>query len=169
MIMIDSARLILKPFTSNDAEECYACITPTLTKYMSWEPPQDQAAFEVIWRVWLTTIKDGSDLNFVIRHKLNHEFLGLVGLHETLGKTPELGIWIREDRHGFGYGKEAVTMIVDWASTRNDFEHFIYPVAVENHSSRQIAEFLNGFAIYCCQQPKYNSMTYHIPKPVKRT
>ena len=64
MIIIDSARMTLKPFTSNDAEECYACITPSLTKYMSWDPPPDQAAFEVIWRVWLTTIKDGSDLKF---------------------------------------------------------------------------------------------------------
>ena len=92
----------------------------------------------------------------------------MIGLHQTLGKTPELGIWIREDRHGFGYGKEAVTTIVHWALTRNNFEHFIYPVAVENHSSRQIAESLNGFAVYCSQEPKYNSMTYHIPKPVKQ-
>ena len=169
-IEIQSSRINLKPFTSNDAEECYACITPSLTRYMSWDPPQDQAAFELIWRVWLNTIKAGSDLNFVIRHKLNREFLGLVGLHQSLGTTPELGIWIREDRHGFGYGKEAVTTIVHWASTiRNDLQHFIYPVAVENHSSRQIAESLNGLAIYCSQQPKYKSMTYHIPKSVKRT
>ena len=163
-IEIQSSRINLKPFTANDAEECYACITPTLIKYMSWEPPRDQAAFEVIWRVWLTTIKDGSDLNFVIRHQENGEFLGLGGFHDVQSDRPELGIWIREDHHGFAYGKEAVTAIVDWASKHFNFEAFIYPVAIENYASCRIAESLNGTPIYCSQQPKYKSMTYLIPK-----
>lgn len=39
-IEIQSSRINLKPFTSNDAEECYSCITPSLTRYMSWDPPR---------------------------------------------------------------------------------------------------------------------------------
>jgi len=73
--MISSTRLCLKPFTSDDADECYACITPTLTKYMSWDPPQDRNAFENIWQTWLITIQDESDWVFVIRDQLNDEFL----------------------------------------------------------------------------------------------
>jgi RimJ/RimL family protein N-acetyltransferase len=162
--LIYSTRLQIKPFTCNDAEECYACITPTLTRYMSWEPPEDENAFETIWQAWLTTIKNGSDWVFVIRHQSNNEFLGLVGFHQTKHLRPELGIWIREDRHGFAYGKEAVTAIADWASRHFSFEAFIYPVAIENHASRRIAESLNGTPIYCSQQPKYKSITYLIPR-----
>ncbi|MFW1801170.1 GNAT family N-acetyltransferase [Acinetobacter nematophilus] len=162
--MMSSTRLQLKPFTCNDAEECYGCITPTLTKYMSWDPPQDRIAFENIWRTWLITIKDESDWVFVIRNQLNDEFLDLVGFHQAKQSRPELGIWIREDRHGFGYGKEAVTAIAHWASQHFNFEAFIYPVAIENDASRRIAESLNGTPVYCSQQPKYKSMTYLIPK-----
>jgi RimJ/RimL family protein N-acetyltransferase len=162
--MISSTRLCLKPFTSDDADECYACITPTLTKYMSWDPPQDRNAFENIWQTWLITIQDESDWVFVIRDQLNDEFLGLVGFHQAKQPRPELGIWIREDRHGFAYGKEAVTAIADWASRHFNFEAFIYPVAIENYASCRIAESLNGTPIYCSQQPKYKSVTYLIPK-----
>lgn len=96
-IMIQSERLVLKPFTANDANESYAHMTPTLTRYMAWESPQDHIEFEVIWREWLITIADGSDWIFVVRNKINQEFLGLVGLHDMHQSTPELGIWIRED------------------------------------------------------------------------
>lgn len=36
-IVIQSSRIILKPFTANDADGSYACITPTLT-YCSEKP-----------------------------------------------------------------------------------------------------------------------------------
>ena len=163
IIEIQSSRLILKPFTANDADESFACITPTLTRFMSWEPPKDRDAYDEIWQNWLNNIELGSEFTFIIRHQETHEFLGLGACHDIQGKNPELGIWIREDRHGFAYGKEAVTAIAMWASKHFDFEHFIYPVAIENHASRRIAESLNGVEIYCSQKPKYKSITYQIP------
>src|SRR2546427_8256918 len=35
---ITSQRLALRPFTAADADEAFACITPTLTRYLSFEP-----------------------------------------------------------------------------------------------------------------------------------
>ena len=48
-IVIYSHGIILKPFTAHDAEESYACITPTLTRFMSWEPPENRQVYEGIW------------------------------------------------------------------------------------------------------------------------
>lgn len=48
-IVIQSSRITLKPFTAHDAEESYACITPTLTRFMSWEPPENRQVYEGIW------------------------------------------------------------------------------------------------------------------------
>ncbi len=163
-IVIQSSRITLKPFTACDAGESYRSITPTLTRFMSWDPPESRKAYEVIWQAWIVHIAEGSEYVFVIRHVESGEFLGLGGYHDVQSKTPELGIWIREDRHGNGYGKEAISAIVSWASENFDFEHFIYPVAIENYASRRIAEVLNGREIYCAQKPKYKSITYLIPK-----
>ena len=139
-IVIQSSRITLKPFTAHDADESYHCITPTLTRFMSWEPPENRQVYDGIWQGWIQHIAEGSEYVFVIRHAESEEFLGLGGLHDVQSKTPELGIWIREDRHGAGYGKEAVTAIANLASADFDFEHFIYPVAIENHASCRIAE-----------------------------
>ncbi len=37
-VTLSTQRLTLKPFTANDADETYNCITPTLTRYMAWDP-----------------------------------------------------------------------------------------------------------------------------------
>ncbi|AYO54798.1 GNAT family N-acetyltransferase [Acinetobacter wuhouensis] len=163
-IVIQSSRITLKPFTAHDADESYGCITPTLTRFMSWEPPENRQVYDGIWQGWIQHIAERSEYVFIIRHAESGEFLGLGGLHDVQSKTPELGIWIREDRHGAGYGKEAVTAIANWASANFDFEHFIYPVAIENHASCRIAESLNGIAMYCTQKPKYKAVTYFIAK-----
>ncbi len=163
-IVIQSARITLKPFTVNDADESFTCITPTLTRFMSWDPPENRLVYDEIWRNWIVHIAEGSEYVFVIRLAENGEFLGLGGFHDIQSQTPELGIWVREDRHGCAYGKEAVTVIANWASANFDFEYFIYPVAIENYASRGIAESLNGIPNFCSVQPKYKSMTYFIPK-----
>ena len=168
-IEIQSSRLILKPFEETDADEIYGCITHSLTRYMSWEPPKDRAHFAEICQTWIRNIADDSDYVFVIRNKSNNHFLGLSGFHQNRGDYPELGIWIREDQHGYGFGREAVTAVVEWASINFDQESFIYPVAMENYPSRRIAESLGGVEMYCSQTPKYLSITYFIPNKTNNT
>lgn len=162
-IKISGSRLYLKPFSSIDAEEAFQCITPTLTQYMSWEPPENRDIFKQIWSKWLLTIEDETDLVFVIRDVIDHDFLGLIALHQTQSKTPEFGIWIREDRHHLGFGREALKLLLNWASSHFHYEHFVYPVAVENKPSRKLAESLGGVIQYYQKKPKYESVTYAIP------
>lgn len=100
-VEIKSERLRLKLFTSDDA-----AITPAITRFMQWEPPRSPAAFAEVWRSWLAPILDGSDLHFVARSLADGRCLGLVGLHAAKTACPEIGIWIREDVHGNGIGRE---------------------------------------------------------------
>ena len=163
---LSTARLTLKPFTATDADDTYQQITPTLTRFMSWEPPETRQDFDQIWQRWLEQIKNGEELICVIRKNENQEFLGIVGFHHVQSNTPEIGIWIREDRHGLGFGPEAVRTLVTWASKKFNIQHFIYPVAIENMASRKIAESLGGIAQYVEQQPKYKAVTYFIPSKI---
>ncbi|WP_297574573.1 GNAT family N-acetyltransferase [uncultured Deefgea sp.] len=162
-VHIESTRLLINPFSASDADEAFACITSTLTRFMSWDPPDSREDFDSVWRSWLSTIDDGTDYVFAIRHISDSSFLGLVGLHHLRSVTPELGIWIREDRHLQGFGREAVGLIAQWASQEMDVTSFIYPVAEDNRPSRLIAESLNGVIVDRCVTRKYNSVVYRIP------
>jgi RimJ/RimL family protein N-acetyltransferase len=163
-VHIESNRLSIKPFSASDADATFPCITPSLTRFMSWEPPANRDDFDRVWRSWLPAIDDGSDFVFAIRQLDDGSFLGLAGLHHVRNESPELGIWIREDHHRKGFGREAVGLIAQWATRAIGAESFTYPVAEENHPSRRIAESLGGVIIERRVTPKYSSVIYRIPK-----
>ncbi|CAB3756764.1 GNAT family N-acetyltransferase [Burkholderia puraquae] len=163
-IHIESDRLSIKPFSAGDADATFPCITPTLTRFMAWEPPPDRASFERTWRAWLPSIANGSDFVFAVRQREGGMFLGLVGLHHVKDAGAELGVWIREDRHREGIGREAVGLVVEWACTTIGIRRFTYPVAEANEPSRRIAESLGGTVVQRSETPKYPSVTYVISR-----
>jgi RimJ/RimL family protein N-acetyltransferase len=162
-IEITTERLVVRPFSQTDANDAFGCITPTLTRYLSFDPAASEALFETIWRGWLPKIDAGVDFAFTIRDRETNEFLGLAGLHRTGDLEPELGIWIREDKHGHGYGLQAVQAVAQWAAETFKSSAFIYPVAKENAPSRKLAEALGGVVINERTAPKYDSVVYRIP------
>jgi ribosomal-protein-alanine N-acetyltransferase len=87
----------------------------------------------------------GANLQLTISLKATGEFLGCFGLHgyESV-RVPELGIWIKQQAHGHGYGKEAVLALVYWAVEHLDVSGFVYPVDRRNAASRRIPEALGG-------------------------
>nr|WP_084162748.1 GNAT family N-acetyltransferase [Paraburkholderia bannensis] len=167
-IRIESSRLSIQPFSSRDADATYSCITPSLTRLMAWEPPPDRASFDLVWQAWLPAIAEGTDFVFAVRRRECGEFLGLAGLHHIKRPGAELGIWIREDRHREGFGREAVSLVATWAGRELGIDRFAYPVAEENHASRRIAESLGGVVAERRQTPKYMSVIYQIPRQPKR-
>jgi RimJ/RimL family protein N-acetyltransferase len=165
---ITSERLSIRPFAPSDADEAYGCITPTLTRYLSFDPAPSKAVFETIWRGWLPKIEAGVDLPFAIRHRETCKLIGLAGLHRTGHAEPELGIWVREDLQAQGYGREAVRAIASWAAASFKPHSFIYPVAKQNTPSRRLAEALGGIVVAERRATKYGSVVYRIPAAVKR-
>ncbi len=155
--------MVVRPFSQTDADDAFGCITPALTRYMSFEPAPSATVFETIWRDWLPKIDAGEDFAFTIRNRATNGFLGLAGLHRTGDVEPELGIWIREDEHGHGYGFEAVQAVALWAADTFKSSAFIYPVAKENAPSRKLAEALGGKVVSERTAPKYDSVAYRIP------
>lgn len=161
--LIESERLMLRPFAASDAGEAFACITPGLTRYMDFEPAASEAAFAEVWREWLPLIASGADFTFVLRQRSDGHFLGLAGLHRCADPTPELGIWIREDHHGHGYGQEAVAAVAAWAADTFGAPAFLYPVAVDNRPSRRLVEALGGQLQGPLRRRKYAAVLYRLP------
>ncbi|WP_283177897.1 GNAT family N-acetyltransferase [Gemmobacter sp. 24YEA27] len=162
-VKLRTERLRIKPFSPDDADEAFIELTPSLTRFMSFDPPPSRAAFETVWKAWLKTIEDGSDLTFVLRLRDTRRFIGLAGLHNTGSAEPELGIWVAEREHGNGYGREAVHGVARWGATAFGAIAFRYPVAVANSPSRRLAEALGGLEIGNETAPKYESVIYRIP------
>jgi RimJ/RimL family protein N-acetyltransferase len=162
-IDILTERLKIRPFTAGDAVEAFDAITPTLTRFMAFEPPSSLSAFEAIWHPWLRTISEGTDLTFVIRHRQTDRFIGLAGVHKLPSPEPELGIWVNAQDQGLGYGHEAVCATMLWGARVYGREAFHYPVAEANIASRRIAEKLDGTVIGHEITPKFRSVIYRIP------
>lgn len=139
-----SNRLSLRAFTPADAPEIFAAASPTITRFMAWDPSPSPAAFAEVWRQWLPRMAAGTDLSLVIRLRVSDEFLGVAGIHRIGGAEPEVGIWLKEAAHGLGYGREAIGAIVQWAPAHIGAAALIYPVAKQNLPSRRLAESLHG-------------------------
>ncbi|WP_205744441.1 GNAT family N-acetyltransferase [Dyella sp. M7H15-1] len=167
-ICLASKRLSMRPFCADDADAAFSCITPSLTRFMSWDPPASREDFDRVWQSWLPSMQDGIEFVFAIRQRRDGYFLGLAGLHNVRSASPELGIWIRENRHHEGFGREAVTLVLKWVSRNFHANKFIYPVAEENTSSRRIAESLGGVVVEKRETPKYPTVVYQIPAQNKK-
>jgi RimJ/RimL family protein N-acetyltransferase len=161
-LSIRSARLQLSSFTMADAEDVFYCITPRVGRYMRWEPPKSLSEYKASRQAPLQA-DDGSDLSIVVRRNDTMECFGIAGLDGVDQPTPELGIWLKEAVHGQGYGFEAVRPVAEWAAQNLGKKQFLYPVAVENVSSKRIAEKLNGQIIGRRRNAKYDSVVYQIP------
>lgn len=156
--------IALHPFGPEFADDSFARVTPTLTRFMSWEPVESIDAFEPVWRHWMNQRAEGTAAVFAVVDPVSGEFLGQVGIHNADRAVPELGVWIREDRHGRGFGRRAVAAARDWAcDTRPDIVAFRYPVAEDNVASRRIAERLDGVVIDRYAGAKFPVVVYEIP------
>jgi RimJ/RimL family protein N-acetyltransferase len=163
-VLIEAKRIVLKTFTPADADELFAGITPAITRFMTWEPPASPATFAEVWQSWLTSIQEGTEQYLVVRLRANGCCLGLAGLHAMRTKCPELGIWLRADSHGRGFGREAIEAVARWASQQLALDYFEYPVAEQDLASRRIAESLGGVVAEHRTRSKYDSVVYHIPR-----
>lgn len=160
---LNTDRLLIAPFTAADADEVYQAITPTLTRFMNFEPEESPEAFANVWQAWLPLIREGEEVIFVARLRDGKGFVGMGGAHDLHSQTPELGIWVKETQQGHGYGREMVHAMAVWASERYRPQHFVYPVAEQNTPSRRIAESLGGVAAGRRENTKYDCVVYHVP------
>jgi len=161
MITIQSSRLKLSQFQMTDAKDVFACITPSIAKFMPWEPPSWSEYIERCEK--RVQAPEPNNFSFVVRRLEDMECLGMASLEDADAPSPELGLWLRQSVHGQGYGREVVKALAGWAFKTFGKESFIYPVAVENTASRRIAEALSGKVIGNRTNPKYKSVVYKIP------
>lgn len=141
---IETERLHLRAYRETDAPEIFAAITPEVCRYMTFDPAQSADEIREFGRKWLDLAADGREVAVPIRDKASTRFLGMGGIHYRKHKRPDLGIWIRADAHGRGYGREAIVGLIGYIRDVLKEPDVLYVAAEENHRSRRIPESLGG-------------------------
>ncbi|MBT7088352.1 GNAT family N-acetyltransferase, partial [bacterium] len=144
-VLIETARLYLKPISIDYKDEIFKNFTKEITKYLLSSPVNDISITINFINLSIKQRKKCTDLVLVILNKKTKEFLGICGLH-TLHKKeqPDLGIWLKAAAHGHGFGKEAIHGLKQWTDNTLDYDYLIYPVDRQNIPSRKIPESMGG-------------------------
>ena len=146
-VIIESDRLKQVPITADYIEIIYHTFTKEVTTYMYPKAPDEIGETEKFVLDSIKGLENGRNLQMVILSKDTHEFIGCCGLHQYHTNIPEIGIWIKKDAHGHGYGLEAVSALIEWARKHREIEYFRYPVDRRNIASRRIPEAHGGTMI----------------------
>lgn len=162
-VMIETKRMILRPFIAEDADDIWPCMTESLARYMRWEPPKNAEDFKSIWKNWPAIQEEGNSYVFVGRMKNNGSLIGLFSAHNFIASVPRLALWVCESFQRQGYASEALKAIMYWVRQHFQPDYFSYQVAEQNVASRKLVESLGGKPVGVEQDPKFTLIIYHIP------
>lgn len=143
-IQLTGKRLLCKTLCMEYAEDIYKHFTAKITKYMWPNAPKTQAEIDQHILEQQQAMSKREELALLVLKKDTKEFLGYISIHKLNTATPEMGIWLKEEAHGHGYGFEALSLLKNWAEENLSFNYLKYPVEKNNLASRALAEKLGG-------------------------
>lgn len=121
---LESDRLILRKFTSDDIEGMYnnwATDSETV-KYVTWDVHESIDVTKEVVNAWIKSYDEGA-FNWVVEVKDTHEIIGnidLVHINER-SKTAEIGYCYGSKYWGKGYGTEALKLVINYLFNEEDF------------------------------------------------
>lgn len=128
---------------------------------MPFNPEGNREEIEDFVENSIKNFKQKTDIVFVTLDK-NEEFIGCCGIHNINSESVELGLWIKEDGQGKGYGTEIINGLILYIENNLKVRYIIYPVDRENMKSRKIPEKLGFSAFQNYTQKKNDSIQLDI-------
>lgn len=148
---LTSDRLVLRRFTRRDVDDVTEAVMaslPELEEYLPWAHRgygRDDAASYV--RDSIQSWKERRAFDFSIRFRSDPgTHLGNISIWHVsrLGRTGEIGYWIRSDRTTVGIATEATEALIRAGFAHLGMHKIVLRIAVGNRASERIAEKL-GF------------------------
>lgn len=141
---ITTDHLLIRSTSLEDKDDIFREFTAEITTHMFPKPAETIDETVEFITTSMKENREGSNFQVTVVKKGTNEFLGCGGLHNIETRTPEFGIWIKKSAHGFGYGREAIVALKQWADENLDYDYLLYPVVENNVPSRKIPESLGG-------------------------
>lgn len=115
---IETRRLILRPFTMEDAEDMFTnwASDPEVTKFLTWPAHSNIDITRKVLSGWIDRYEDGSFFNWAIEWKESGHVIGnisVVNLHES-AEAADLGYCLSRAFWGRGIMPEALRAIMDY-------------------------------------------------------
>ena len=142
--ILETERLILRPWRESDAAACYRCASsPNVGPRCGWKMHESEAESLEIIRTILST-----PMTYAVTIKGSDDAVGSIDFHpatrpESIGHVV-LGYWLGEPYWGNGYIPEAGRAMLDTAFSLGAREIWVSHFA-DNHQSRRVIHKL-GFA-----------------------
>ena len=167
--MIETERLILRPWRETDAEDLFRYASDVRVSEMALWPCHTSVEMsrEVIRKFFIP-----NDANFAMICKETGEAIGCIGLvpvgdehYSATGGQREVGYWIGYPHWGRGLTTEALRALLTYCSSRLEIDSLLLTTDARNRGSQRVAEKC-GFV----QFDRYvldgiDSLAYHIQLP----
>lgn len=143
--MLETERLLMRPFQEDDAEAVFACCqNPNLGNNAGWAPHKTvEESLEIIRNVFI-----GQGYVWAITLKDTHRLIGCIGfIPDPKRENPKvrmLGYWLDETEWGKGYMTESVRSVLNFGFDKLRLSLITATCYPHNKRSQQVLE-RNGF------------------------
>lgn len=139
--VLETERLMLRPFTEGDAEAVFSCCqNPNLGNNAGWAPHKTlEESREVLRNVFI-----GQEYVWAITRKDNGQLIGSIGIipdpKRDNSDARMLGYWLDESQWGKGYMTEAVRTVLDYGFRELELSLITATCYPHNKRSQQVLE-----------------------------
>ncbi|CAI8919156.1 GNAT family N-acetyltransferase [Chryseobacterium sp. IT-36CA2] len=142
-IEIKTEHLTLQPVELIHIDDIFEHFTQEVTRYMPFNPQGNRQDIINFVNESKRTLLQNTDL-VMVALDTNGDFTGCCGIHNITEESVELGLWLKKNSQGKGFGTEIITALLKFLEINFTFKYIVYPVDEENTASRKIPEKL-GF------------------------
>lgn len=141
MKQIETPRLLLRPFKLDDASAMFSnwANDPEVTKYMTWNPHQNEEVTKAIIKMWLKEEGDPKCYRFAITEKGKDEVIGSIDVVDYIDGCPEIGYCLSRKHWNKGYMSEAASSFVAYLF-KQGFAKIVIEANVDNIGSNRVIE-----------------------------
>lgn len=145
MLTLETERLILRPFSIDDAEAMFYgwANNPEVTKYLTWPPHKSIEVTKRILSQWVDEYSNPERLNFAIVNRESGELMGGIDVCGIVDGVPVLGYVIGKKFWNKGYMTEACRRVLSHLFSIGYKEASIDAV-VENVGSNRVIQKCGG-------------------------
>ena len=147
-LTLETKRLILRPFTIDDAQEMFFgwAGDPEVTKYLTWNTHKDIEETKKVLSLWIDEYEKPERLNFAIELKNENKLIGgieVVGYLGGVHGTPVIGYNLSRKYWGNGYITEASRCVIEYLFSKGYSEIRIDAMS-ENIASIRVIQKCGG-------------------------
>ncbi len=147
-LTLETKRLILRPFTIDDAQEMFFGLAsdPEVTKYLTWSTHKDIEETKKILNLWIDEYEKPERLNFAIELKKENRLIGGIDVVGYLGGvqgTPVIGYNLARQYWGNGYMTEACHCVIEYLFSKG-YSEIRIDAASDNIASIRVIQKCGG-------------------------